>query len=360
MKLHYTFTIPDPLSEAVDLQTEGSGQLTHIICKGCVRGFQPTTILAFLDIIRPKNLSYLTHLDMTGLRMGDERFYFLLNGMRELNIDLHSLTMAQNNLTDTSLVLLTRADLWCPALQFLDLADNMLEDTGLVLLFAFLQSPSYWRMYAHTSENLHTLVLRGNRLSQCLRHQTLIAFFQDPRSLQRIDLRQNSIDGSLLRQFLVHIRLNTTLHTLLLRDWDVKEALFLWPKFTESFFEANRTLVQMTLPLYERLAICSLTNFRVRDNPGAFHAGFNDGLGDSPEATFFFHALIRNTTLFKPHLIDQFLFTGHPFYSMIMTVLLCNSQMATVQPFHLLLRIFSFFTPTTFPYTRYGQFAIKA
>jgi hypothetical protein len=333
----------------------------------------------------PFNPIWVTELDLSNLRMGDIQFHFLIKGLfrpfstgrtkNSLLPNLHTLHAANNNLSDLSIARLFQADTFPPLLQFLDLSENAITDQGAILLFDFLLDQL--RSGAHTPQApkgglaLHTLLLRSNFLRHLAttHNPTLASFFSHPLCpLRRLDFRHNSLYD--IDLFLHLLKENTSLHFCLFDHGPLIEALaFYSPTHMKAFKHKNTSLALLTLPADQLLqpfttrpdgplpyALIQPYGLAISTRPigplpyGPIGLALTDdqiALLRKWDRHFSRIQSIRAKTRFHPLHLHSFAYTGHPFYQLLITVLLCNAGFTNGSklPLHVLVYLLGFLKP---------------
>ena len=320
-----------------------------IECCGELHAYDPLAMRGFCNILRhsPYSFDWTTMLDISHLKMGDLHFHYLLAGIKLMPM-LQAFIARSNKLTDTSMVLFCQK--WPMTLQFLDLGNNLLTDTGFILLIDFLSKMARDHEFTPHSPNINTLILRGNKFKDCLDHPAVIEFFQSNTFLQRVDLRECELCYNGLECFIGHIARNTVLRTFLVKPaiiQSVLDTLYICKKMSP-FFQENTSLAHVSMPKPLSLNPATLSNYLFSTSRTSFDYMFNPNLSLPPH----FHNILRREAIkfFHPNQFEPYLFTGHPFYTMLMTVLLCNDALPRRLPTHLLLNILSFLRPATYPF----------
>lgn len=336
-----------------------ANRYTHLECVGNVVDYDPDFVFTFGVVLsNPEfnaQLAYITHLDISHLQMGDVRFHYMVRQHKFLSrTGLLSITATNNNLSDVALMSLATS--WPPTLQHLDLSNNRITDAGFIMLVH-----SFGSILNKVTEtnipHFHTLVLAKNRLKKPFTNFVARFFMHQHAFIQRIDLRGCPLDIVELVLFVKkladndHGNPNTTLRALLV---NAGAALFVCEFFKKRNWALPSQLSHLTMQKDEILLQMQLHNYICRPTRKELELSFNHGLKGIPRLNFNFKSdLLAQLHLepkwFKPWNVTQFQYTSHPFYSMMMTMFLCNRAFSVVLPDHILLYIFSFGVPLTFP-----------
>lgn len=315
-----------------------SGTLTHVLMRGSTEVHDYTWMNEFL--VHHIGMEYamlvnVTHFDCSRLALGDVNFSFLVSKIAKVLPSLLSFSATHNKLTDVSMV--AWKENWPVKLQLLDLGSNMITDVGLILLMQFLQSQD--------ENELVTLALRHNRIKDAFDHPYAVILFERA-LLQRIDLRNNSLNARSVTRFLERILNKSSLHTFLMNVPLANDVFLEMPLF---FFEQNRILMHVTMPSSATLDVYHLTNHFVHPNLRSFLSFFNKGVVVAYRHHFERVLYDIGRRFFSPREFEMYGHTGHPFFTMMMTVLLCNSAFCVKIPVHVLIDIFSFLHPASYP-----------
>lgn len=317
-----------------------SGTLTHVMMRGSTEVHDYTWMNEFL--VHHIGMEYamlvnVTHFDCSRLNLGDVNFSNLVCKIVTVLPSLLSFSATHNKLTDVSMVALGWKENWPVKLQLLDLGSNMITDVGLILLMQFLQSED--------DLELVTLALRHNRIKDAFDHPYAAILFER-NVIQRIDLRENPLNAHSVARFLERILNKSSLHTFLMNAPLANDVFLEMPLV---FFEQNRTLMHVTMPKAATLDVYHLTNHFVHSTLRSFLSFFNKGIVVAYRHHFEKVLYDIGRRFFSPREFDLYGHTGHPFFTMMMTVLLCNSAFCVKIPVHVLIDIFSFFHPASFP-----------
>ena len=326
---------------------------TAVECRGKVGKTDTCAMPMFAHhLLNEKHLyANVTELDLSNLfgEEGDIHFQLFVSraflyedAFTQKNIfpSLVSFKARANHLSDSSLVLLLSIRHWPKHLQFLDLSKNLLTDSGLFFISEFLATTR--------AVNLHTLVLANNRFHSAFDYLTVRMHFAKSTSLQRLDFRGCRFERHAVESFIEVLTTNTALQVCLFDPTLVNNALV---GVCRRFFETNKTLGHLSMPGSMLLKPFELTNYLVQ--PGLQRNSFDRIINRDIHNAAHFAKSLSKGAMQKFVLGDATCFhTLHPFYTMIMTVLVCNGALRVRIPDHLLFFIFTFLFPKTFALSR--------